>query len=91
MKYQDIQIDDKNYWRLWKNSFNGSNAVNNAYLKKATIASTFNELTSFLTDLMSIQPDPSFKADVIKTSENPPAGLESGKVYFQLIIPAFSD
>lgn len=91
MKYQDIHIQDKPYWMEWRRHTQTSPSLDNSYLYKALIAQNFNYINSHMTDLMEREVDPTFKANVIKTSETPPSDISSqdGKnVYFQLIIPA---
>ncbi|MBQ3502656.1 MAG: hypothetical protein IJA72_03225 [Clostridia bacterium] len=91
MKYQDIHIQDKSYWLEWQRRFGSTQSLDNAYLYKALIAQNFNHINTKMTELMERPVDPSFKNNVIKTSETPPSDISSvdgRNVYFQLIIPA---
>lgn len=91
MKYQDIHIPDRQYWRNRYNRYNSSNSIDNAYIYKAMLAQHINAIIMYLTDLMENPVPPEFKANVIKTSTTPPSDIsaDAGKnVYFQLIFPA---
>ena len=93
MNYQDIHLEDKSLWNqlqtAWEqgNYTAAFNVLKNASLSdKQLNAEAINALTSALLALQS-QNDPTFKADKIVVSTEPPANLAEGKVYFKMLGP----
>lgn len=93
MNYQDIHLEDKAIWNqlqiAWEQGdyTTALNVLKNASLAdKQLNAAAINALTTELLILQS-QADTGFKQDKIVVSDEPPADLADGKVYFRLIGP----
>lgn len=91
-KYQDIQIADNTlltqFQQAWSNGdyITAFNIIdNNSQLDtKSFISDVINTLNANLTYLQNLN-DPTFKADRIQTSANPPVDLQVGQVYFKTL------
>ena len=93
MNYQDIHLEDKVLWNqlqtAWEqgNYTAAFNVLKNASLSdKQLNAKAINALISALLSLQS-QNDPTFKAEKIVVSTEPPTDLAEGKVYFKILGP----
>ena len=93
MNYQDIHLEDKALWNQLQTAWEQGNYTaafnvlkNTSLSNKQLNAEAINALTSTLLTLQS-QNDPTFKADKIVVSTEPPANLADGKVYFKMLGP----
>lgn len=90
MTYEDIHLADKTKWRQFVELWQGGNVdaalalLGDASLSgKVVNAATLNAITSQIITLEE-NDDPTFKADIIKVSQTPPADIKQGQVYFEI-------
>lgn len=89
-KYQDLHITDVNLnsqfkQYMGKGQYEEALAIlqNDQLTDKTVIAELFNYVTSRIVQVQSTS-DPTFKQDKIQVATQPPSGMTSGQVYFQL-------
>lgn len=89
-KYQDLHITDVDLNTQFKQYMaNGQYEEaltilqNDQLTDKTVIAALFNYVTSRIVEVQSTS-DPTFKQDKIQVATQPPSGMTSGQVYFQL-------
>ena len=90
MKFEDIHLSDRalleQFRTLWKQgSYDAAfDVLKQTQLEdKQIIADTLNYLMR-QTEALEQQSDPTFKQDKIKVSEEPPASIETGKLWFKI-------
>ena len=90
MKYQDLHLSDVDLNTQFKQYMSAGQyeaaltiLQNDQLTDKTVVAALFNYVTSRIVAVQSMS-DPTFKQDVIKVATQPPAGMTSGQVYFQL-------
>ena len=89
-KYQDLHLTDVDLNTQFKQYMSAGQyeaaltiLQNDQLTDKTVMAVLFNYVTNRLVEVQSTS-DPTFKQDVIKVANQPPAGITSGQVYFKL-------
>lgn len=88
MKYQDIQIDDVDLWKKFRQDMDAGEYAKAFFILQnlptncAMTAGVLNSLTDSIVTIENLN-DPSFKSDRIQLVDILPTSASEGTVYFQ--------